>query len=376
MSAPKRNWRGAGRALSWLIALCALGFVAWVIPVRDRCWDPQAPGSTRVAVSREGSGCVLHLRTGTVHVPAVECARLDCEPGLASVLVHVKPSLLVALLAVYAIGSLAWAARWRALLGFAGVDLPLAQVWRLSIESQAGGVLLPGGIGGDALRIAYVLARPVHPGEPRAPASIVVASVLLDRALGLAVIAGLAALLGFAFGGLGAGPLAALLAAIPIAFLVSLVLLRQPGSRGFGWLPAKRLDRWVGPVLTYMRDSRAPRAIALAGVFSLGVAAIQFGVIRGFVFALGGAPTQEKWVYVGTAMALIASALPLLPGGWGTGDAAYVFFFGLAGLRPGLALAVCLLYRLFWYISAAVGAVLQFNRSSALPSETAPTNTT
>jgi uncharacterized membrane protein YbhN (UPF0104 family) len=70
------------------------------------------------------------------------------------------------------------------------------------------------------------------------------------------------------------------------------------------------------------------------------------------------------------------AALPALPGGWGTADAAYVFFFGLAGLRPGLALAVCLLYRLFWYISAAVGAVLQLTRSSALPSETAPTHTT
>jgi len=43
---------------------------------------------------------------------------------------------------------------------------------------------------------------------------------------------------------------------------------------------------------------------------------------------------------------------------WGTADAAYVFFFGLAGLRPGTSLAVCLMYRLFWYLSGVAGAIL------------------
>jgi uncharacterized membrane protein YbhN (UPF0104 family) len=281
------------------------------------------------------------------------------------------------LFGIYALGTLAWAGRWRALLAFAGLDLPLRYVWRVSIEAQAGGVLLPGGIGGDALRIAAVLSRPVQPGEARAPASIVVASVFLDRALGLSVLAGVAALLGVTFGGLSAGPLTVALSAIPVAFLGGLTLLRWPTSRGLQWLPPRRFDRWIGPVLAYMRDPRAPRAIAVAAFLSLFVAAIQFSVIRGLVLALGGAPIQEKWVYVGTAMALIVSALPALPGGWGTADAAYVFFFGLAGLRPGLALAVCLLYRLFWYVLGAVGAILQLAGSTAEPSETgAPPKTT
>jgi uncharacterized membrane protein YbhN (UPF0104 family) len=370
MPAPGGNWRRVVRALSWVMAACALGFVAWVIPIRDRCWDPQAPTSTRVAVSREASGCTLHLRSGSVSMPAAECARLECEPGLATVLVRVRASLLGALFGIYALSTVAWAGRWRALLGFAGIDLPLSYVWRVSIEAQAGGILLPGGLGGDAFRIASVLARPVLPGEPRAPGSIVVASVLLDRAVGLSVLSGLAALLGVAFGGLSVGPLVAVLSGIPVAFVAGTVFLRWPMARGFRWLPARRLDRWVGPVLGYMRDPRAPRALAVAGALSLVVAATQFAVIRGLVVALGGVPTGEKWVYVGTAMALIVSAIPALPGGWGTADAAYVFFFGLAGLRPGLALAVCLLYRLFWYISGAVGAILQLAGSKAESGET------
>ena len=55
-----------GRALSWALALTALAFVAWVVPVRDRCWDAAAPASTRVAVSRDAAGCLLHLRSGAM----------------------------------------------------------------------------------------------------------------------------------------------------------------------------------------------------------------------------------------------------------------------------------------------------------------------
>ena len=45
-------------------------------------------------------------------------------------------------------------------------------------------------------------------------------------------------------------------------------------------------------------------------------------------------------------MAFVVSALPGLPGAWGTADATYVLFFGLAGLPAGIALAVCLSYRM------------------------------
>jgi uncharacterized membrane protein YbhN (UPF0104 family) len=367
------NFRRTARAVSWGIAVCALGFVAWVIPIRDRCWDPAAPATTRVSVTRSASGCVLHVGTGDVQVSTSDCARLECEPGLAATLERTRPVVLWALLAIYAVGHFAWAVRWRILLSFAGIDLTLWRVWRISTEAQAGGILLPGGIGGDALRIASILGRPTRPGEPRAPAVIVVASVLLDRALGLSLIAGVAAVAALATRGRGGGPLIVVLAAIPAGFLLSLPILRHPGLRA--WLPVGRVDRWVGPVLAYMRDPRAPRAIASAAAVSLVVAAVQFTVIRGLVFALGGAPTAEKWVYVGTAMALIVSAVPALPGGWGTSDAAFVFFFRFAGLKPGLSLAVCLLYRLFWYVSGAVGAILHLARAGGSPGENTPTPT-
>ena len=352
----------AGRIMAWVVAIVALAFVAWVVPVRDHCWDPRAPASTRVSVSREDDGCILHVRTGDVRIPLADCAQLRCEPGVASTLTHARPGVLVALLGLYAFGMLLWAARWRTLLAFAGIDMSLMHVWRVSFEAQAGGILLPGGIGGDALRITSVVARPTRPGERRAPAAIVVASVLLDRAIGLSIIAVVAAGMGFAWGGLRDATLGFVLAAIPVGVLLGLVFLRRAPVHRLQWLVGGRLGQITAPMLEYVRDPRAPGAIARAAALSVLVAAIQFAIIRGLVFAVGAEPTAEKWVYVGGAMVFIVAAIPALPGGWGTADAAWVFFLGLAGLPAGSALAVGLLHRLFWYISGIVGAVLYVAR--------------
>ncbi|MBV9945394.1 MAG: flippase-like domain-containing protein [Myxococcales bacterium] len=334
----------------------------------------------------------MHLRSGDVVIDAAQCARLRCEPGLLSTLGSARPGVLAALLVVYGAGTLAWAARWRALLGFAGIDLPLRELWRVSIEAQAGGILLPGGIGGDALRIASVAGRAARPGAARAPLVIVVASVLLDRAVGLSVIAGTAAATAALAGALGPDPalglppagaaaaapasfargalpapapaegLLAALAAVPFAFVVAVAALRASSWPRGGWATKGRVGRFVTPVLAYVRHPDAPRALAIAAALSVLVAGTQFATIRGLVHALGASPAAggERWVYLGTAMAFVVSAIPALPGGWGTADATYVFFFAFSGLTPTVALSVCLFYRLFWYLSGIAGVILQF----------------
>lgn len=369
LGAATRSRHRIAHALRWALALAALAFVAWVVPVRDRCCDPRSPASTRLAVSRDADGagaCVLHARTGDVRIDAAQCSELACEPGVASTMRHAHLGLLAVLPLLYALGTVAWAARWRALLGLTGVHLPLGEVWRVSIEAQAGGVLLPGGIGGDALRIASVVARLPAGGREHSPVSIAVASVLLDRAVGLAVVGATAAVLAFAWGGTQAGPIANVLAALPVVFLLGVVAVRRVPPRGIGWLVGARFGRIAKPLLEYVRDPRAPRTLLVAAALSALVAGAQFATIRGLVSALGGVPTAEKWVYVGTAMAFVVSALPGLPGAWGTADATYVLFFGLAGLPAGIALAVCLSYRMFWYATAVVGAVLHLGRARNL----------
>jgi hypothetical protein len=355
------------RLLPWVLATLAFVFVARQVPVRDRCWDPRT-SSTKAPVSRIADGCVLHLDSGNVTISERQCAELTCEPGVVSTFRTARTGIIAGLFGVYVLGTLAWAARWRALLGFAGIDLGVLRVWRISVEAQAGGVLLPGGLGGDALRIASVVAMPARPGVTRAPASIVIASVLLDRVIGVSFIAAVAAALGFASGRVvGAGWLVVALTGIPVGSAVGvLVLMRAPLHR-VGLLTEGRLGRVMKPVLAYVRDPRAPRAITLAAGLSLIVSVAQFICIRGLVFALGATPTEEKWVYVGAAMAFIVSALPALPGGWGTTDATYVAFFKLGGIAAGTALGVCLLFRLFWYLVAMAGAVLFVARPRVAP---------
>jgi uncharacterized membrane protein YbhN (UPF0104 family) len=268
------------------------------------------------------------------------------------------------MLLVYGLGTLVIAARWRALLGFAGIEMSLRGVWRLSVEAQAGGVLLPGGLGGDAFRIAAVLARRPKgaDGKAKTPAAIVVASVLLDRAVGLASIAAVAALGGFVLGGMGAGPVAFILASLPVGLVVGLSILRLVPLGALPWLTRGRLGAALQPVFDYVRDERAPRAIAIAALLSVVNALTQFVTIRGLVFAIGAEPQAEKWIPLGTAMSFLAGAIPALPGGWGTADAAFVYFFGLAGLAAGSALGVSLLFRMCWYVTALVGAGLHLGR--------------
>jgi uncharacterized protein (TIRG00374 family) len=95
------------------------------------------------------------------------------------------------------------------------------------------------------------------------------------------------------------------------------------------------------------------------------VSGTQLLVVRGLVATVGGVPVTEGWLHVGAAFAMIVSAVPVTPGGWGTGDAAFVFFFAQAGIVAAQAAAVCLLYRLMWYAIGAIGAAIAFVKQGA-----------
>jgi uncharacterized membrane protein YbhN (UPF0104 family) len=353
---PPRKWQPR-RLLAWLLAIAALSFVAWVVPIRDRCEDPDAR-STRVSVTRTNDGCTLHIKSGDVTISAAECSRLKCEPGLRSTFTHVRIDVTVALFGFYVLGAVAWAARWRTLLAFAGVKVPLRSLVRITMEAQAGGILLPGGIGGDALRVAFVMGK-------GAPGAIAVASVMLDRVIGLVTLASIAAALGLGFGSGKVGVIGWILAAIPFGAAVGLVVLRSERLRKLPILSRGRVGKITQPLLEYLAHPSALRAIGVALLVSFVVSGIQLAVVRGCVFALGTTPTDERWVAVGTAMAFIVSAIPALPGGWGTADAAFVFFLALAGITSGVALAASLLYRLFWYCLGLMGGGLYLLRSRA-----------
>jgi glycosyltransferase 2 family protein len=340
------------------LALLAIGFVVYVVPVRDRCVDPAgAPAAAaaekpaRVPLSRGPDGCILHTPGGDARLTPSACASLDCQPGLASTLAHARLGLLALFGLVYGLGTLAWAARWHSLLRLANAPVGVLGAWRITLESQAGGVLLPGGVAGDALRIGSLTGMGV-------PTAIVVASVLLDRAIGLSTMAGMAAGLAAAFDPGAIGIAVVVLAAIPVGVAVGLAVLRSGPMRRAKLLERPALARTAKPVLEYLGHPGASRAIAGSVAWSVIVSATQLGVIRGLLMALGVVPLAERWVYTGSAIGFIVAAIPALPGGWGTSDAAYVVFFGRAGVSASAALGVVVLYRLYVYASSVLGALL------------------
>jgi len=316
--------KGSPRRASWtrsalkaVIAVLALAFVVWVVPLRDRC------------------------------------TAAGCEPGLLTTLRTANVPLLVALFAFYMAGTLAWAARWRALLGLAGVRVPLFAAWRITLEAQAGGILLPGGVAGDALRVTFVKAR-----APEADTAKIVASVFADRVVGLVTLASIATVAALTTGGRDLGAFLYVIAAIPCVAAVGWLVLRRPGLASRPIFSRGVLARVVRPMLEYAGAEEGPRALVRGVLLSLLVSLVQLLVVRGLVAALGVHPTREAWVYVGTTLGMIVAAVPLAPGAWGTADAAYVFFLAQAGVPAPVALSVCLVYRCYWYASGVIGASL------------------
>lgn len=331
--------------------------VAYAVPFRERCYDKVVGVSTLASVSRVNGGCVLHLRSGEVTITTDACAKLTCQPGLLLVVQRANVPSLLALVLAYLGATALYAFRWRALLAVDDVKLSAFELWRVSTLAQMGGVLLPGGVGGDALRIIYAKGRGV-------PTGIAAATIVVDRFIGLTTLSVLA--LGLAL--TMAAPwspiltvLAGIAVGVPLALAVLLWVARKWGDQPLGWLERLRT------VVDYFRTEHAPLRVAQAFAWSFVVSSSQLLIVRGIVVALGERPLVEGWVYAGSAISMMVSALPGLPQGWGTTDAAYVYFLDKAGIAAAGALAVCLSYRMLYYtyvlVAVALHALAQNPRS-------------
>lgn len=304
------------KALVWGTSLVALAFVVWVVPLRDVCTEK------------------------------------GCTPGLFSTLASARLGEVVVLFALYIAGVLAWAARWRALLGVLGARASVIDIFRLTLESQAGAILLPGGVAGDALRVTYARAH-----AEKAPLASILASILADRFIGLGTLASVALAAAVATRARELGPALPVLVAIPLGIVVLAWAVRHPRVLALRVLQTGRPAAWIKPLVAYAASPESPSAFARAAGYSLVVSAVQLAVFRGLLHSLGATVTSEGWAAAGTTFGFIVGAVPALPGAWGTAEAAFVTFLAPAGVAAPIAAAACLLYRMFWYASGALGAL-------------------
>lgn len=364
---PRRNLL---RALEVVLALGLLGFVAWNLPWRDTLvlergdeewsatgriegeWQGEAirftfdpdlepapawPEPWRQALA---SGAALVVTRGGE--PAGE--PISWRPGLPRVFLDVRPGGLALALGLLLAGVFFGVTRWWRLLRVAGCGTRWRDALRLTFLGLFFNLVLPGLTGGDLVKAGLAVRQ--HP-ETRADALV---SVLIDRLLGLWALLGLAAgvlLLG------SQASLERLRWPVALAFLaatVGLAVALHPASRRL-----VRLETWIEKLPQARRLRKLDRAAQIYGGHPLELA-IAFGLsisnhlcTAGALWALGGAFGASLGFAAFLAVGSVANtitAVPVAPGGWGLGEAAYGTLFALVGSTATLGVAVSVTYRL------------------------------
>ncbi|MSR73979.1 MAG: flippase-like domain-containing protein [Planctomycetes bacterium] len=410
---PERGRAGSARkplllALKLLLGVGIIALIAWKLPIRDGvyCDEVLIPGrglsitpdggllavttkeDERLSVPRNsgvrlitgGKGLLLRrlglpdvaLKAASFHgevrldgdngLISMPLNKVDCEEralsgsdekqveprvvqGLETIMSRIEARwLCLAAFLVFA-SLLLGALRWELLVRAQGLALGFQEAVRLTFIGLFFNNVVPGSTGGDIIK-AWMLAR--RYGGRRAAA---VTTVLVDRVLGLFVLAGcaavvmlfdlanyrqLAVILWTMLGCVAFGTVVFLSRRVRRALRVDRLLKRLPAA---GTL--MELDQAI------VNYRQFPGHIVFAAVLSL-VAQVCFVgavVIIGFdlgMDATSGLREPELLTYIMTLPCIfIVSAVPVLPGGWGVGEAAYAYFFSIVGVLD-LAIPVAL----------------------------------
>lgn len=281
-------------------------------------------------------------------------------PGIATGLRNVNPLWVVSAVTVSILSLLVSALRWRVLLRIQDVSIGVAESFRLGFLGELFNTLIPGMIGGDAVK-AYYVARHTQRKTP------VVVSVLVDRLMGvcgLALFAWVALLALSAAGGTAPGSLrlpmlsaAAVTAGLAgaMAFLLSPQLRRRLRlNRFYERLPVARHMAAAADAVTHYRRHR--RGMAAAGALTVVTQVLGVGSVALVGLGLGLAvPWYVYFAYV--PLVMIISALPITPGGIGVMEELYLLYFATAGTSSSL-LALALLVRVVLLCGALPGVVV------------------
>lgn len=245
--------------------------------------------------------------------------------------------------------------RWRALLRAKRIEVPLARLVVLYYVGSFFNIMLPAGVGGDAVR-AYELSRYTDTLEAA------IGTVLIDRAIGLLVLFVLAALV-LPFGA-GLLPLwvAGLVIALTAASLGGLALLfwGRPLEQAFRRLPP-RLQELIGrPVMRKLYRSftgydRRSLAVAVSVSFVFNLLLIAVNVLIGQ--ALGAQVSIGHYV-VFVSLTSFLSALPISIGGLGVREGGYSLLFGQVGVPQTVAVSMSLAFYLINVLAGLIGGVL------------------
>lgn len=239
----------------------------------------------------------------------------------------------------------AW--RWALVARGLGIRLPLAPAVADYYRALFLNAALPGGVLGD-------VHRAVRHGQSTGDLGRGVRSVVLERAAGQLVLAGVGAAVLLTLPSpvraeaRSLAPLVALAALGALAVVVALRMNRPPSRRGRA-LRATLAEAREGLLSRRNRTGVAvSSAVVLAGHLGMFVVAAR----------VTGSAASVAVLLPLAVLALLAMSLPLNVGGWGPREGVTAWAFGAAGLGASNGLAVAVVYGVLSFVAALPGAAV------------------
>jgi uncharacterized membrane protein YbhN (UPF0104 family) len=315
----------------------AIGFVVSEAFEPDR----DAPPRLREVLSRSQP---LALERGKGGALGQElAASVDWRPSLPRVFGELEPRGLVLAFGSILLAAACVVTRWWRLLALVECKTTWWNALRLTFLGLFFNIVVPGLTGGDVVKA--VLAVRDHKTR-RADALM---SVVMDRIIGLLALAVLAAVVILALGDRFAEIRTPVLLFVAAGLLGGMVyssprLRERLGvERLIARLPMggtiKKLD---DAMLAYLRH---PLELGIATALSLINHVLQIFAVISLGRAFGDWMPAANYFAV-VPVANIASSLPIAPGGWGVGEAAFGFLFAMVGASATIGIAVSVTYRL------------------------------
>ncbi len=274
-------------------------------------------------------------------------------------LASAAPGYVLAALCLYVCAIAVNAAKWRILLRAQGVQVPFGPLLEMQFVGFFFSNFLPANVGGDLMR-GYTLARYT---DRLADAAV---SVVVDRIVGLLAYMSTAAVAAFVLVSVtGRSDLRAVewVAALALVVLVvgfSVLLsrrLRGMISQVFTWrLIARFAPMWLG--VSDALNAYRFRYTALLTAFGVALIGILSTTLVNWCLsqAIGGLMSLTAILLFNPLIALVLM-LPISIGGLGLNQAAYPFFYGLAGVPAGHAVAVSVLMQAIIIAGSLPGGV-------------------
>lgn len=253
-----------------------------------------------------------------------------------------KPERLFPAILAVSLGIFLGAVRWNILLSAQNISLPYISALKLQWIGMFFNIALPGAVSGDVIKVLSV-EKYAH-----AKKSKVVSSVIFDRIIGLSslFISGIIGLVMMESSSANSAAIDALKLTLSLfalgatlffSFLFFLPDRRDPIARTLRKLsPKARLFMHLLDVYESFRTFRSS-PIAILQAVGLSVVLQSAGIWSYYQFSLilGAEHLAFADVLFIAPMGLLVSAIPLLPGGVGTGHAAFLSLFHMIGSERG-----------------------------------------